>query len=170
MGAKFTIAVIITGFLISSCVATIGPEGPPGRDGVVEIYNGTFIIDSDIDFGRVDEFISIASYSWEMLNVQTVDEGVVVAYIRFNGSTSWQSLPLSTPFQDDVVILRYGFDINNFDLIIEGEIANNNQANERLFDGDEIRVIAIPPSLLFKGKGVDYNNYEMVKKVYGLID
>lgn len=161
----------IMGFLISSCISTIGPEGPSGRDGrdgEVEIYNGFFTINSDNDFGVVDEYVSLASYGWDILDVSTVDEGLVLAYIQFEGNTSWQSLPLSTPFENDVVVLRYGFDIDNFDLIIEGEIAGNNQVNESIFNGDIIRVIAIPPSQLFKAKGIDYSNYYEVINVYGL--
>jgi len=66
------------------------------------------------------------------------------------------------------VVLRYGFDIENFDLILEGETANNNELNESLFNGDVIRVIAIPPSQLFKAKGIDYNDYEAVIIAYNL--
>ena len=66
-------------------------------------------------------------------------------------------MPLSTPFENDVVVLRYSFDVDNFDLIIEGETANNNDLNEDLFDGDIIRVIAIPLAM-FKSKGINYNN------------
>ena len=77
-------------------------------------------------------------------------------------------MPLSTPFENDVVVLRYSFDVDNFDLIIEGETANNNDLNENLFDGDIIRVIAIPPSLMFKSKGINYNNYEEVIAAYNL--
>lgn len=158
----------ISSILSISCIANIGPEGPPGRDGQVEIYNGTFTIDDDRDFGVIDDFVSLASYSWDILDVSTVDEGLVLAYIQFEGNTAWQSLPLSTPFENDVVVLRYGFDIDNFDLIIEGEIPQNNEINESLFDGDIIRVIAIPPGHLFKGKSIDYTNYEQVVSIYGI--
>ena len=91
-----------------------------------------------------------------------------MAYIRFNGSTAWHALPLSTPFENDIVILRYSFDIDNFDLIVEGEIADNNEANEDLFNGDVLRIVAIPPTLLFKSKGLDYNNYDAIVEAYGL--
>ncbi len=165
------IIIGLLGFIISSCEVSVGPEGPAGRDGrdgQVEIYSGTFTINSDNDFGVVDDFVSVASYAWDLLDVATVDEGLVLAYIQFEGNTSWQSLPLSTPFENDVVVLRYGFDIDNFDLIIEGESANNNELNENIFNGDIVRVIAIPPSQLFKGKGIDYNNYQQVINAYNL--
>jgi len=161
----------LLGFFISSCEISVGPQGPAGRDGQdggAEIYSGTFTINADADFGIVDEFVSLASYEWQILDVATVDEGLVLAYIQFEGNTSWQSLPLSTPFENDVVVLRYGFDIENFDLILEGETANNNELNESLFNGDVIRVIAIPPSQLFKAKGIDYNDYEAVIIAYNL--
>lgn len=171
MRATVTLGLLILGFIFSSCIAAIGPEGPrgrDGRDGEVEIYTGTFVINSDDDFGVVDEFVSVASYSWGVLDVSTVDEGLVIAYIQFDGSTSWNSLPLSTPFDNDVVVLRYAFDIDNFDLILEGETPDNNQLNESLFDGDIIRVVAIPPGQMFKGKGLDYNDFEQVSAFYNL--
>lgn len=171
MKGRLLFGIASIGILLSACINTVGPQGPPGRDGEdgkVEIYNGTFTINSEIDFGEVDEYVSVASYSWEILDEATVDEGLVLAYIRFSGNTAWQALPLSTPFENDVVVLRYGFDIDNFDLIIEGEVAGNNDLNEELFDGDTIRVIAIPPSMMLKAKMIDYNNYEQVASLYGL--
>ncbi len=171
MRAQKIIIIGLLGFIIASCEVSVGPEGPAGRDGrdgEVEIYNGTFTINSNNDFGVIDDFVSVASYEWDILDVATVDEGLVLAYIQFSGTTSWKSLPLSTPFEDDVVVLRYGFDIDNFDLIIEGEIANNNEMNEGIFDGDVVRVIAIPPSQLFKTKGVNYDDYEQIASIYNL--
>ena len=174
MRAQLLCIICIGGWIFSSCVSAIGPEGAPGRDGrdgddgQVEIYNGTFTIHANNDFGIVDDYVSVASYSWEMLDELTVDEGLVIAYIRFEGNTAWHALPLSTPFENDIVVLRYGFDIDNFDLIVEGEVAGNNELNEGIFDGDTIRVIAIPPSLMFKGKSIDYTNFEEVAALYEL--
>ncbi|MCG8372681.1 MAG: hypothetical protein MI700_04070, partial [Balneolales bacterium] len=146
-----TIGLLFTlGLVTTSCIISTGPEGPPGQDGVVEIYTSTITINADVDFGVFDQFVSIASYSWEILDVSTVDYGIVLAYLRFDESTAWNSLPLSTPFENDVVVLRYGFDVNNFDLIVEGEVAGNNELNEGLFDRNELRVVAIPPSLILK--------------------
>ena len=160
--------LFILGLVTTSCIIATGPEGPPGQDGVVEIYTSTITINADVDFGVVDQFVSVASYSWDILDVSTVDFGIVLAYLRFDGSTAWNSLPLSTPFENDVVVLQYGFDVNNFDLIVEGEVADNNELNEGLFDGEVLRVVAIPPSLVLKAKGIDYSNYEQVVEFYGL--
>lgn len=174
MRASLLSILIISGFILSSCISAVGPEGPAGRDGrdgddgYVEIYSGTFEIDADVDFGIVDDFVSVASYSWEILDELTVDEGLVMAYLRFEGTNAWHSLPLSTPFENDVVVLRYSFDIDNFELIVEGEVAGNNEINEDLFDGDTIRVIAIPPALMLKQKGIDYHNYEQVVSLYNI--
>ncbi|MEQ9265632.1 MAG: hypothetical protein RLN81_10455 [Balneolaceae bacterium] len=165
MRATKIFTVLVIGFFATSCVTEIGPAG---EDGVVEIYTSTIVINSNIDFGVVDEFVSIASYEWNNLDEATVDYGVVLGYLRFEGSTNWHALPFSTPFENDVVVLRYSFDINNFDLIIEGEVADNNEVNEAIFDGDELRVVAIPSSLLLKGKGIDYSDYEQVARLYNL--
>ncbi len=160
---------IIAGILFTSCIGSSGPTGPQGPSGQsAEIYSETITIDSDIDFGIVDEYVSVASYGWNILDEATVDEGLVLGYLRFQGSTSWHALPLSTPFENDIVILRYSFDIDDFSLIVEGEVANNNEANENLFDGDVLRIVAIPPTRLLKLKGLDYTNYEAVVRAYDL--
>ncbi len=160
-----TIIILIAGFITSSCVGPVGPEGPAGRD--AEVYSASITIDANQDFGVVDEFVSVASYGWNILDEATVDEGLVLAYLRFQGSTAWHALPFSTPFENDLVVLRYAFDIDNFDLIVEGEVANNNEANEALFDGDVLRIVAIPPTLTLKAK-LDYSDYEAVVKAYNL--
>ena len=149
--------------LTQACTITNeGPQGPPGADGV-QIYSSTSTIFAD-DFDIVDEFVSINEFSWDILDESTVDEGLVLGYIQFEGTTSWHALPFSTPFENDLVNLRYVFDINS----LEGEVADNNQVNEDLFDGDILRVVAIPPSLLFKGKGLNYKDYNQVAEFYNL--
>ena len=163
-----TITLTLIAVLTTSCINNEGPIGPRGEDGQVEIYSDTIIIDADVDFGVIDEFLSLASYGWGPLDEETVDYGVVLAYLRFEGTTAWQSLPLTTPFDGDAVILRYSFDIDNFDLIIEGEVGGNNELNEDLFDGDVLRIVAIPPSQLGRAKAINLNNYEDVVAFYGL--
>ncbi len=80
MKSTKAIIIIITGILFTSCLGT-GPEGPSGQN--AEIYSETITIDSDLDFGVVDEYVSVASYGWNILDVETVDDGIVLAYLRF---------------------------------------------------------------------------------------
>lgn len=169
MKSSKAIITIITGILFTSCISSSGPAGPEGPTGAsAEIYSETITIDSNIDFGIVDEYVSVASFGWNILDVETVDDGVVLAYLRFQGTTPWHALPLSTPYENDIVVLRYSFDIDNFDLIVEGEVANNNEANENLFDGDVLRIIAIPPTYPAKMQSIDYTDYEAVVSAYNL--
>ncbi|MEP1306214.1 MAG: hypothetical protein ABJK11_08540 [Balneola sp.] len=165
-----TLLLLATALLFQACTITNeGPRGPRGNDGVdgVQIYSSTSTIFAD-DFDIVDEYVSINEFEWDLLDESTVDEGLVLGYLQFEGTTSWHALPFSTPFENDLVNLRYVFDINSFDLLLEGEVADNNEVNEDLFDGDVLRVLAIPPSQRFKGKGLDYRNYNQVAKFYGL--
>ncbi len=129
------------------------------------VYSSTIII-KEADFIAEDDFISVADYGWDNLDEEIVDYGMVLGYLRFEGTTSWQALPFAVPFENDLVNLRYNFDIENFSLVIEGEVAENNNANEALFNRDVLRVVAIPPTVIAKGKGIDYRNYEQVKELY----
>ena len=169
--STFTL-LLLSGFLLiqTACAITSdGPRGPRGDDGAdgVQIYSSTSTIFAD-DFDVVDEFVSINEFEWDVLDEETVDNGLVMGYLQFEGTTSWHALPFSTPFENDLVNLRYVFDINSFDLLLEGEVADNNEVNEELFDGDILRVVAIPPSLIIRGKGLDYRNYNQVAEFYGL--
>lgn len=133
------------------------------------VYSSTInIVQSD--FIDEDEFVSVAEYGWNNLDEYVVDEGLVLGYLRFEGTTAWHALPLSTPFENDLVVARFSFDIETFNFIVEGEVAGNNEANTALFDGDVLRVIAIPPGQIIRGKGIDYSNYEQIARLYKLDD
>ena len=171
MKNAYLILFLIIGITLTACIE--GPTGPrgydgrDGEDGEVEIYSSTVTI-SQNDFYDENEYVAVAEYGWDLLDESTVDEGVVLGYLRFEGTTAWHVLPLSTPFENDIVVLRYLFDIDSFNLITEGEVAGNNGINVELFDGDVLRVVAIPPSQVYKAKGLDYSNYEQVATLYGL--
>lgn len=158
-----SILLLLSLLAISSC--TIYDNDVEGEADTV--YSSTITVRAN-DFVAEDEFISVADYGWDNLDEEMVDYGLVLGYIRFEGTTAWQALPFSVPFQNDLVNLRYSFDIDNFSLIIEGELSGNNQANEDLFDRDMLRVIAIPPSIIVKGKGIDYRDYNQISELYGL--
>jgi len=131
------------------------------------VFSDTITIFED-DFVADDEFISVAEYAWDILDVTTVDEGVVLGYIQFEGTTSWHALPLTVPFENDVVVLRYNFDVDTFNLIVEGEVANNNNANANLFDGDVLRIVAIPPDQISGKAKIDFSNYQEVATRFNL--
>jgi len=131
------------------------------------VFSDTITIFED-DFVADDEFISVAEYAWDILDVTTVDEGVVLGYIQFEGTTSWHALPLTVPFENDVVVLRYNFDVDTFNLIVEGEVANNNSANANLFDGDILRIVAIPPDQISGKSNIDFSNYTEVASKFDL--
>lgn len=131
------------------------------------VYSSTIII-KETDFVAEDDFISVADYGWDNLDEEIVDYGMVLGYLCFKGTTSWQALPFAVPFENDLVNLRYNFDIENFSLVIEGEVAGNNNSNKALFNRDILRIVAIPPTVIAKGKGIDYRNYKQVKELYHL--
>lgn len=157
--------LIFSLFAISSC--TIYDNNVEGDADLV--YSSTINIRAN-DFVFVDDYITMAEYGWDNLDEEMVDYGLVHGYLRFEGTTAWHALPFSVPFENDLVNLRYQFDIGSFSLILEGEVAGNNQANADLFHNDVLRVIAIPPSAIVRGKGVDYRNYQQVIELYGLDD
>lgn len=157
--------LIISLLAVSSC--TIYDNDVEGEADLV--YSSTINIRAN-DFVFVDDYITMAEYGWDNLDEEMVDFGLVHGYLRFEGTTAWHALPFSVPFENDLVNLRYQFDIGSFNLILEGEVAGNNQANADLFHNDVLRVIAIPPSSIVRGKGVDYRNYQQVIELYGLDD
>ncbi|MEX0720689.1 MAG: hypothetical protein WD059_08485 [Balneolaceae bacterium] len=157
------LTVLVSIFVFNACVI---------HDNDIEtevdlVYTDTITILA-ADFVAEDEYVSVAEYGWNNLDEYMVDEGLVLGYLRFEGTTAWQALPFAIPFENDFVNLRYFFDVDNFSLVAEGEIPDNNQENVELFHGDVLRIIAIPPSQIVSGKGIDYSNYEQVAEIYGL--
>lgn len=157
------VLILLSLLLFTSC--TIYDNNVDGEGDVV--YTSTITIRAN-DFVPENDFITVASYGWDNLDEEVVDYGLVLGYLRFEGTTAWNALPFSVPFENDLVNLRYYFDINDFSLVIEGEVADNNNANANLFDRDVLRVVAIPPTLLVQGKGVNYRNYEQVRELYNI--
>lgn len=158
-----SVLILLSLLLFTSC--TIYDNNVEGEVDVV--YTSTITIRAN-DFVPEDDFITVANYGWDNLDEEVVDYGMVLGYIRFEGTTAWQALPFSVPFENDLVNLRYYFDINDFSLVIEGEVAGNNEANASLFDRDVLRVIAIPPDQIIRAKGFDYGNYHQVIQYYDL--
>lgn len=163
MRISSAIIIMSLGLLLSAC--TIYENDVSGE---VELVQSSTITVLESDFVIEDEFISVAEYGWDMLDAFTVDQGMVLAYLQFEGTSSWQALPFSVPFSNDLVNLRYGFDVGLFNLIIEGEIADNNEVNASLFHRDKLRVITIPPSAIAQGNHVDHRNYEQIVELYHL--
>ena len=86
-----TLLLLATALLFQACTITNeGPRGPRGNDGVdgVQIYSSTSTIFAD-DFDIVDEYVSINEFEWDLLDESTVDEGLVLGYLQFEGTTSW---------------------------------------------------------------------------------
>lgn len=157
--------LLFISFIVNFTSCTVYDNNVQGTGDIV--YSSTIIIKQN-DFYAEDDFISVANYGWDSLDEETVDYGLVLGYLRFESTTSWQALPFSVPFENDLVNLRYNFDIDNFSLVIEGEVAANNDANEALFNRDVLRVVAIPPTAIIQGKGIDYRNYDQIKELYKL--
>ena len=87
---------------------TQGPPGPRGRDGVANIVVVTRTIRSgDFDVGGASSF-AIASYTIPELTEQISERGAVLAYIRGEGYSVWNSLPYSvTTLSGGTLLLRH---------------------------------------------------------------
>ncbi|MDR9417245.1 MAG: hypothetical protein RI564_13240 [Gracilimonas sp.] len=160
-----SVLLLLSLLILSSC--NIYENDVDGEADLV--YTSTITI-SAADFIPENDVTSVAEYGWSNLDEEMVDYGLVLGYLRFEGTTAWHSLPFSVPFENDLVNLRFLFDIDNFSLVLEGEVPGNNEANADLFHRDQLRVVAIPPSAIVQGKGIDYTNYEQVSRLYGLED
>lgn len=163
MKASKSLLLILSSFLLSSCII----HDKDIETEVDLVYSDTIPLLAS-DFSAENEYVTVAAYGWDNLDEYMVDNGLVLGYLRLEGSTAWHALPFTVPFENDLINLRYSFDINDFSLILEGEVAGNNAENAALFGGDVLRIIAIPPDQIIQGKGFDYRNYEQVADFYGL--
>ncbi len=163
MKAYKIILLLLLFFSITSCI--VHEEKVEGTADTV--YSSTITI-LESDFVNEDEYVTVAEYGWDNLDEEMVDYGLVLGYIKFKGTTAWHALPYAVPYENDLVNLRYFFDINNFSLVLEGEVPYQTRDNAAIFHGDVLRIIAIPPTQIIRAKGFNYRNYNQVIEYYNI--
>lgn len=143
---------------IQSCV---GPEGPPGLDGV-NIVSEVFEV--EVNFTTANNFSEPIRFAQAI-----VESDVVLAFIEWElegGNSVWRALPQSVFFTEGgVLIYNYDFTRVDFRLFLDGSINPTNLGPEwtanQLF-----RIVVVPGG--FTSARMDWTNYDAVVNLLGL--
>lgn len=134
------VSSILLVFLIVGCDALEGPPGEDGNDGAANVEAETFTIDASAF--QADGTAQSYTHSTSLITDRIVGEGMVLGYIRIDGEGGWTALPLTIAPESETINITYQYDEAQFELLL---IASNELPDPALFDGDRIKIVAVPP-------------------------
>ncbi len=152
------------GLTLSSCKkAETGPTGKNGADGNANVYStGPVNLDSLWVYNSGDDFY-LATLTSSAITQEVVDNGLVMAYLKF-GNTGWFALPISNLFVPDDV---FAFEIAAGQVKFHYLDNNGSTTTADVSNfGILVRVVIIPAQL--KKPNVDHLNYNEVTAAYNL--
>lgn len=126
--------------LLAGCDALEGPQGPPGNDGAANVEAETFAIDAS-QF-QADGTAQSLTRNAPVITGRVAREGVVLGYIQLGGESAWTALPFTIAPESETINITYQYEEARFELLL---IASNELPDPTLFDGDSVKVVAIPP-------------------------
>lgn len=169
MKAAFA-AMTMVALTFTACSGDDGEQGPAGPAGApgnanVQSSNQTVLV-ADWTTGAVlRDTLSVAG-----ITQNVVDNGMVQVYQKRTDSTSWDALPFSyiafLGGQPTTLTFQAGYNVGEVYLSGTNSI-NANVTPGDVYPGDrDFKIVVIPSTSLVEG--VDVNNYEELKMVYGI--
>lgn len=179
--ATSLVAVVFAVFAAACGNNVVGPPGPPGRDGALNVR----AVHADLDFrdDRVafTDYVANISFSIPEITRSVVDEGMVLVYLRDLEGT-WTALPYSfgveapdQPVVDYTVSLGFAYEHRRLDVFLEASSADDVVWDDIFADPlvnrtASIKVVIVDGYFLAGKSGVDFSDYEAVKAHFGLED
>ena len=158
--------------LASGCETNVaGPPGPPGRDGVIDVFAVNFT------FSMRDATINgnVASVQFDVPDItrNVVENGAVMLYFREQGT--WTAMPYTYGVEspdlaavDYTVSLGFGYDEQLIEVFYE---ASTDAVDLGLQPDRPVRAVIIDGFFANKkGAPVDLTDYNAVAAYYGLTD
>ncbi|REA62667.1 hypothetical protein DSL64_07010 [Dyadobacter luteus] len=161
--------IFAIGVLFQSCTGPRGPEGPAGLDGPI---GQTFELEK-VNF--------VAGQNWKVMgefssaNIRLEDSDVVLVYILWavDGNLPvWRLVPQPIDMPRGVY---YNYDFTPVDYTLQIDAPSNailNSLSADVTQNQTFRIVVLPSdwSARKSGPGVDYSDYEAVKKYFNLDD
>jgi hypothetical protein len=160
--------IFAIGVLFQSCTGPRGPEGPAGANGEI---GQTFELQG-VNFN--------SGNNWEVRNsfgsgnATVLDSDIVLVYILWdvNGNTPiWRLMPQAIDMPRGIV---YNFDFTpaDFTVFIDGPDNLLPSLSSTVTQNQTFRIVVLPSDWTTRksGPGVDYSDYEAVKKYFNLDD
>jgi len=160
-------AMTIVALTFTACSGDDGAAGPAGAAGNANVDANTFSL-TTADWTRTgNSALSYDTLSVPGITQDVVDNGAVQVYQTFNDSLGWNALPYRY-----LTVDQSGQSVTNANIQSVYNVGNvflSFYTDARLLaniNDMEIKVVVIPSSSLIKG--IDVNNYEELKMVYGI--
>lgn len=143
-----------------------GVDGVDGKDGVANIETYTFFVDSATWNGPNGSSIN-NSINVPQITAEIVERGTIQVFQTSDNtnpqSTSWRAVP----YTNAVFSYSYSYNVGIIDLILTVTV-NGSAPTLAAARDHTYKVVIIPPAALLEG--VDYDDYQAVKMIYGLED
>lgn len=148
-----------------------GPQGPKGDTGVTNVFYSdwldvAFLPDTVHNGSTIDTLGFYSTISAPKIDMDMLSHGEMKVYINFGTSANPSIDPL--PYIDIVfggISITSSFYLQNIDLYSNADASTQTQNGIKVF---QYRYILIPGSSKVLRKMVDLNNYNEVKKFYGI--
>ncbi|HEY6162749.1 MAG TPA: hypothetical protein VI112_16080 [Bacteroidia bacterium] len=159
---NFLFVLVITTLLASGCKKE-GPQGPPGN---ANIIHHTFSISSWSNNG----------YNWysnlnvSELNSSNINTASVQVYFSVSNGT-WVAVPYTEVTSPSNYFMNFLSSAGTVEITwTYNGVGLGSDPNAYYSATVQAKVVVIPPSARMKHPNVDLNNYEEVKKAFGIID
>lgn len=162
--------IFAIGVLFQSCTGPRGPEGPAGINGEI---GQTFELQG-VNFNSGNDWQVRRSFS--SANAKVLDSDVVLAYVLWDvadGNTPiWRLMPQAIDMPRGIV---YNFDFtpSDFTVFIDAPTnVNLGSLSSTVTQNQTFRIVVLPSEWTTRksGPGVDFSDYEAVKKYFNLDD
>lgn len=147
-----------------------GAAGPAGTNGNANVVSATYTLtlwSSIFDTGT--EYAYEKAVACTAITQDIYDKGAVMAYLYDSNLGGWVALPYSVSFNGLTNAWNYVVAVNSITIRITGYDATGSPGTVA-YNGVVVRVVAITSSGRMAYPEVDLNNYEEVKKAFGLKD
>ena len=130
----------------------VGPPGPPGRVSIQTLIVTIRASDYSESSNTCRDW---ATYSWSALTTEVAENGVFMAYLNPTnnvGTTRWWTLP------------AFGFEVYHRPgtVLIQKQRDSNCERNIGLWEGTNLKFVAIPPGSMEDLRDVDWHDHDAV--------
>lgn len=159
------LTTLLTGALLmlatSGCLVeeSVGPQGPPGRDGNANVFSLNF--DFLLDDAAINGNVASVQYDVADITRRVVEEGAVLLFFRDQGT--WTAMPYTFYLGNGAsVSFGFGYDLGFLEVFYE-----TSGSNPAVLPDREMRAVIIDGFPAFK-TGIDLMDYDAVAEYYGL--
>lgn len=150
--------------LMMSACKKEGPAGPAGKDGNANVISSNTVTlnfwNTVYDDGT--EFTYSSNLTWGEITQDVRDNGLVIAYMKDNSTSSWYAMPYSYSGDGYGYTFNYDFNIGTANIYYEGYDNSGSPGASALTGLFTVRLVAVPAAIRQANPDIDWTSYEQV--------